>query len=136
MAIGILVEEDLRQGERLVVELERRGLEVRGALWHYDAEADAYELMLEVPTREDASRGDLYQALVDALKDIGRMDWLLSVTLREPGTPLFKDLSARYAQRTHSGHLRLHNVYAAGELLKNAVVYRLPGWGDDAAATG
>src|SRR5262245_24304406 len=93
MGKAFLVDRDIEDGKRIVDLLVRSGEKVPVALWLFDAERGAWQLVLAVPQMARSPQ-EAYNFLQNVLKDMGKSVQLTlqDITLISPDADLTKSL--------------------------------------------
>lgn len=91
-----LVEEQLADGRKLIVEFMRAGIDVTAAAWIRKADDDAWYLYVASPLSSRPSRANPYLRLHEVIRQQPQPFWVqpLDVQLIDPDSPVARDILA------------------------------------------
>jgi hypothetical protein len=122
MAKASLVDEDIQAGRRLIEVLDRRGVEIVGALWYYTSE-DGWRLLLATPSRDREGPIQAYQRIQEALGEQTAL--LMDISVRSPSDRLVQLLAGVVHTGPGIAGIRFTANAIDGMFIEDAYIYRL-----------
>ena len=125
MATAELVTDLIEAGKRLTSALDSAGLEVRAALWFYDADAKEWRLILAMPMVEDRGLASTYDEIGRVLRAASIPGLLLrQIAVVRPTDGLVIALRNAIQTGRDLASIRLTNSAVDNILIEDAYIYR------------
>ena len=119
MANEPLVDEDIDAGRQFVQFLDDQAVEVRGAFWLYQPDAERWRLVVVTPEAERGSK-DLYLKAINAGANID----MARVDFQPPSSAIFRALGSMI-RVDGLAKMRMKQNTFNGVYIEDALVYRL-----------
>lgn len=127
MDSATLVTNSIESGKQLIAEIEKAGLSVDAALWHYDAERDSWKLILASKRVRDTDVRDAYRlvwGVLHAHPDL-RLD-LGDIVVTDTSDDLIKLLRKAVRTGPEISEIRFSRNVIDGVYIDDAIIYRMP----------
>jgi hypothetical protein len=124
---ALLVEPDIKAGEDLLTELDRRDLGVDAALWWFDQELREWRLLIASARVEKPGPSWFLKQVQEALKDLGSGLRLRDVEVHSPRDPeirLFRGVLSTGGRGIVG--VRFSRNMVNGTFVEDTYIYRLP----------
>lgn len=123
-----LNEEWISAGEKLLRHLDETHVKVDAALWFYFADRETWKLLLSLPTEIQHGPKAAYEKVQKALFALGKEVTisLSDISIARAGDPLLKLLRLGIKTRKGISRIRFSKNVINGQLIEDALIYRLP----------
>lgn len=120
---NVLVEKDIKEGERLLRALDKADIEVRAALWFYMPENERWRFLVATPLVDEKGPKEAYAAIRKVLAQSSLGISLRQISVVSPNSDLIRLLSSAVSI-TPPG-IRFTGNVINGVFIEDAYIYRM-----------
>ncbi len=124
----VLVEQDMKDGKKLIQALDKAGFPVNAALWFYSSESDDWRLLLASPVVDQKGSREAYTFVQSILAELPKNFGisLINVSVVSPNDELIKLLKIviQTGPRDLAG-IRFSRNVIENQFIEDAYIYRV-----------
>lgn len=125
-----LVEDDFKDGERLLLALDEANFPVHSALWLFDEDRDSWRLLIATETYDHSGQIKAYEGIYEVLKQLMKEEENFTISLDNisaisPGQDLIKSMGTEFNTGAEIAGIRFTRRAINKHYIEDAYIYRV-----------